>query len=213
MIGKYFSKFVNDEIGMEYANKILREGSGRWNEMGFLSEREAEDIVGDQKIMSIACNFGVHAATGALAPTGTGLSSLFRCFYTLAKRRHARSRKDEAMANIHAPLVALFALIPVAGNFSYPLIHLGGRSKALGIFVDQSLGTPIARRFENKPLIGRVTKPYYRFIRSWFNDEPLFGFIERRFKGNVDGAVDVRRCSSPLRHGKGDPLNQSDQVE
>jgi len=188
---KYWAEFINDELGKEYSDRVLRDGSRRWAEMGFLSEGEAEAIMNDDKIASIGCHFGVHIVIGLATPphidvitlgTSTIIASALRSTYTLGKRRQAVRRKDEAMMRIHTWPVALFALIPKAGNFSYPLVHLGGRSKVFGILIDESLGTPIIRRCENKRLIGRISKPYYRFIKRWFNNKPLYDFIVRWFR-------------------------------
>lgn len=180
----FFNRFINDELGKEYADRVLGQGTRRWTEMGFLSDEGAEEIMQDDKIASIAYNFGVHLATGFLTPTGIGTFIAMSCrsSYTLAKGYQARKRKDKAMARIHCPAVVLVALIPMVGNFSYPLVHLGGRSRSLGIFIDEGLGTPVIRRCEGKPLIGRIRGPYYTFIRRWFNDKPLYDFVVRWFK-------------------------------
>ena len=46
-IGELFSKFINDELGKEYADRVLGQGTRRWTEMGFLSEEGAEEIIQD----------------------------------------------------------------------------------------------------------------------------------------------------------------------
>ena len=165
-------------------------------EKGFLSEQEAERILQEDRVATVACHFGIHIMTGlATNPiidvitfgAMTLIASLTRSVYTLVRRQQAIRRRDEAMMRIHTWPVALFALIPKAGNFSYPIVHFGGRGKAFGILIDESLGTPIVRRCQNKRIIGRITSPYYKFMGRWFNDKPLLGFAGRVFKkGQVD---------------------------
>jgi hypothetical protein len=193
---EYFRKFIHDELGREYGENALRRGAKRWVEKGFLSEQEAERILQEDRVATVACHFGIHIMTGlATNPiidvitfgAMTLIASLTRSVYTLVRRQQAIRRRDEAMMRIHTWPVALFALIPKAGNFSYPIVHFGGRGKAFGILIDESLGTPIVRRCQNKRIIGRIANPYYRFMGRWFNDKPLLGFAGRVFKkGQVD---------------------------
>jgi len=177
----YFASFINDDLGREYADKILQHGSRRWVRMGFLTEEESQQILKDDKMASIAYNCGVHLATGVLTPSGIGsiVAMICRSSYTLAKRLQAKRRNDYAMARIHNPFVMLLALIPVVGNFSYPLVHLGGRSKSLGIFLDECLGSPVVKRFSRVHILRHIERPYYSIIKDWFNDEPLFGTVYR----------------------------------
>ena len=160
-------------------------------EKGFLTEQEAEEILQEDRIASVACHFGIHVVTGLatnpvidIVTLGamTLIASITRSLYTFARRRQAARRRDREMLRIHTWPVILLALVPKVGNFSYPIVHFGGRGKAFGLMIDEALGTPIVKRCENKRILGRVVNPYYRFLGRWFNNKPLYDFIVRWFK-------------------------------